>query len=139
MRGLLSSVDSLFETAVMSPNALTDQAITDWYDGVAATADLDRQSAKLVRRLIRTAQKLAAFWSGDARVWDIGLGWRARVDIAMGPRAWRPVLEIGQYIFEAHPSEERFESVGDLFRIVNGEVWMDGMTYGEWLEESERI
>jgi hypothetical protein len=137
--GLLPGVDSLFRTAVMSPNALTDQAITDWYDGIAATADLDRQSAKLIRRLIRTAQKLAAFWSDDARVEDIGLGWRARVDIAMGPRAWRPVLEIGQYNFETHPSEETFESVGDLFRMVNGEAWMDGMTYGEWLEESKRI
>jgi hypothetical protein len=137
--GLLSDIDALYEAAVMSPDSLTEQAISDWFEGVAVTTDLDKQSAKLVRRLVRTAQKLAAFWGDDVRVADAGLDWRTRVDIAMGPRAWRPVLDVSQHILGTHPTEGTFESVAELFRIVNGEIWLDGMGYDEWLAETDRI
>jgi hypothetical protein len=136
--GLLSDVDSLFETAVMTPDALTEQMITDWWDAVSVTTDLDKQSAKLLRRVVRAAQKLAAFWATDTRAGDSDLDWRTRVDIAMGPRAWRPVLDISQHLLETHPTEEAFVSVGGLFRIVNGETWMDGASYDEWRAESGR-
>jgi hypothetical protein len=137
--GVLADVDALFETAVMSPDDLTEQTITDWFDGVAATADLDKQSAKLLRRLVRAAQKLAVFWANDGRAGDTSLDWRTRVDIAMGPRAWRPVLDLSQHLLEQRPDEDTFESVTELFRIVNGEVWLEGITYETWLEESERM
>lgn len=139
MSGVLGDVDSLFETAVMSPDALTEQSIADWFQGVAAAADMDKLTAKLLRRLVRTAQKLATFWGSDARARDLSLDWRTRVDIAMGPRAWRPVLDLGQHILEQYPTEVLFESVGELFRIVNGETWLEGMAYDEWLQETERI
>jgi hypothetical protein len=137
--GVLADVEALFETAVMSPNDLTEQSIADWFDSVAATADLDKQSAKLLRRLVRTAQKLAVFWASDARAGDASLDWRTRVDIAMGPRAWRPVLDLSRYLLEQRRDEETFESVVELFRIVNSEVWLEGISYEAWLEESERI
>jgi hypothetical protein len=122
----------------MSPDDLTEHAISDWFDGVASTAELDKQTAKLLRRLVRTAQRLAAFWVSDARVADMDLDWRTRVDIAMGPRAWRPVLDLSQHLLEVDPSEETFESVRELFRIVNGDVWLEGISYEEWLQEAKR-
>jgi hypothetical protein len=137
--GLLADVEALFETAVMSPDDLTEQTITDWFDSVAASADLDKQSAKLLRRLVRAAQRLAVFWGNDGRAGDISLDWRTRVDIAMGPRAWRPVLDLSQHLLEQRPDEKTFESVGELFRIVNGEVWLEGISYEAWLEESDRM
>ena len=139
MSGVLADVEALFETAVMSPDDLTEQSIADWFDGVAATADLDKQSAKLLRRLVRTAQKLGVFWASDGRAGDASLDWRTRVDIAMGPRAWRPVLDLSQHLLEQQPDGRTFESVVELFRIVNGEVWLEGISYEAWLEESERI
>ncbi len=139
MSNVLGDVDSLFETAVMSPDALTEQSIADWLEGVAATADVVKLSAKLLRRLVRTAQKLATFWGSDTRAGDLSLDWRTRVDIAMGPAAWRPVLDLSQHILEQDPTEDVFESVGELFRIVNGETWLEGITYDEWLQETERI
>ena len=139
MSRLLSDAAALYETAVLSPDALTEQAITDWFEGAAATGDLDKKSAKLLRRLVRTAQKLAVFWASDSRAGDLSLEWRTRVDIAMGPRAWRPVLDLGQHLLEQHPDEDVFNSVGELFRIVNGEVWLEGIAYEAWLQESEHI
>lgn len=138
MSSLLSDVDSLFEMAVMSPDALTERAITDWFDGVAATDELDKQSAKLVRRLVRTALRLSVFWQADLRVADVSLDWRTRVDIAMGPRAWRPVLDLALHLLEERPSEDVFEMVGDLFRIVNGEIWLEGASFEAWLHETGR-
>ena len=98
MTGLLGEVESLYTIAVMSPNALSERMISDWLDGVAATTQLDKHAAKLLRRLVRTAQKLSLFWRSDTRVADLDLDWRTRVDIAMGPRAWRPVLDLSQVL-----------------------------------------
>lgn len=138
MSGLLGEVESLYAVAVMSPNALTEHTISDWFDGVAATTQLDKPAAKLLRRLVRTAQKLSLFWRSDTRVGDLDLDWRTRVDIAMGPRAWRPVLDLSQHILAEQPSEETFESVRELFRIVNGDVWLEGVGYEEWLQDAGR-
>lgn len=135
MSSVLAAVDSLFEMAVMSPGALTDQAISDWMEGVASSGDLDKRSAKYLRRLVRTARSLASFWESDVRAGDPGLDWRTRVDIAMGPRAWRPVLELSQYVLVLRSSEEVFDSVRGLFRLVNGGPWLEGMSYEEWREE----
>jgi hypothetical protein len=136
--GLLGEVETLFAGAVMSPDDLTEPAIADWFDGVASTTQLDKQAAKLLRRLVRTAQRLALFWGSDARVGDMDLDWRTRVDIAMGPRAWRPVLDLSQHLLEVDPSEETFDSVCELFRIVNGDVWLEGVGYEEWLQDAKR-
>jgi hypothetical protein len=137
--GLLRDVDALYESAVMDPDAMSQQAITDWFEGIAATTDLDKQTAKLLRRLVRTVQKLATFWAADARLGDLSLGWRTRVDIALGPRAWRPVLDLSQHLLEVGPSEEIYASVADLFRVVNGESWAEGLTYDAWLEDTGPI
>lgn len=139
MRGVLADVDGLFESAVMSPNDLTEQVISDWFDGIASTNDLDKQTAKLLRRLVRTAQKLALFWVSDQRAAGRELDWRTRVDIAMGPRAWRPVLDLGQHLLEVEPSEDMFDRVSDLFRVVNGDTWLEGMSYDAWLADTGRI
>jgi len=137
--GLLRDVDALYESAVMDPDAMSQQAITDWFEAVAATTDVDKQTAKLLRRLVRTAQKLATFWAADGRSGDLSLEWRTRVDIAMGPRAWRPVLDLSQHLLEVDPSEEIYASVADLFRVVNGETWVEGLTYDAWMDDTGRI
>jgi len=123
----------------MSPNDLTEQVISDWFDGIASTNDLDKQTAKLLRRLVRTAQKLALFWVSDQRAAGRELDWRTRVDIAMGPRAWRPVLDLGQHLLEVEPSEDMFDRVSDLFRVVNGDTWLEGTSYDAWLADTGRI
>lgn len=139
MRGLLGEVDTLFESAVTSPEDLTEQMISDWFEGIAVTTDLDKHTAKLLRRLVRTAQKLAAFWGSDSRADNPDLDWRTRVDIAMGPRAWRPVLDLSQHLLELEPTEEVYDSVSSLFRVVYGEKWLEGMSFDEWMQDTGRI
>ena len=83
-----------------------------------------------------TAGKLRTFWSDDAapRPDDHG-DWRARVDIALGARAWRPLLDLAMHGLETSPSPELYEVVKDRFAVVTSQRWMEGISYEEWLAE----
>lgn len=133
MSGILDDIDELYEGCVMAPERWNSQAFADWSEAVAGTNDLDRQQAKYVRRAITAARKLQAFWVDKQKA--SADGWHARVDLAMGPRAWRPQLDLAEYLLGSSPSQETFDRVSSLFPLVMNEPFMDGITYEEWLAE----
>jgi hypothetical protein len=55
------------------------------------------------------------------------------VDTALGVRAWRPQLDLASHLLDVAPSEAIYERTVQLFRIVNNEEFLDGMSYDEWL------
>jgi hypothetical protein len=129
---LLRAVDTLYESVVTDPEAWHEQAFADWAADVAADG-LSREQARGVRRVLRIAHKLRDFWGGDEAA-VAAEDWRTRVDIALGPRAWRPTLEMAQAGLDAEPSAQLFAEVRNRFRVVNSERWMDGVDYQGWLD-----
>lgn len=137
----MSAVDevfALYEGVVTDPSGWTEQAIVDWADSVAAGEGLDRQAAKYLRRVLTTATKLRTFWEHDLRLTDSSIEWESRVDIALGPKAWRPVLDLAMHTLERYPDPDLFTAVGDLFRVVNNRPWLEGVSYDEWLNDASR-
>ena len=130
---LIHAIESLYESVVTDPEAWRDQAFAHWAnDTLVDVSDLPREAIRQVRRSLTAAQKLAAFWvTGSSEVADHD-DWRSKVDIGLGPRAWRPTLEIAQIGLEEAPSVELFLEVKDRFAVVNSERWMDGISYDEW-------
>ena len=129
---VLYEVDQLYELAVASPASVNDQMIQDWSEGVAGGYELDRLGAKYVRRCVNISRKLAAFWLARDPVGDEPAEWRSRVDLALGVRAWRPQLDLAQHLLETAPDELTYDKAAELFRIVNNEPFLDGMSYEEW-------
>ncbi len=130
-------MDDLYESVVTEPQLWGDAAFVDWAEEVFADAyGIGKAGAREVRRCLRAAGKLQAFWSVDGvtRPRDGG-DWRTRVDIGLGISAWRPALAIAQIGLEQAPSEELFAEVKARFREVYSEVWMDGIDYETWLAE----
>ena len=133
MSGLIAEVDNLYERCVLDSQRCSEQFFVDWSEGVAAGHEVDRASAKYIRRCLTAGRKLAAFWAAsDAprRPAD----WRAGVDLAIGARAWRPQLELAEHLLETSPSEAAFDAVSALFPLVHNEPFLDGIDYGEWSE-----
>ena len=138
MSTVVGEVELLYRTVVMDPVAWNDQMLVDWADGIAATTELDRELSKHLRRVARVAEKLQRFWVRDPRRADQTLDWRSRVDLSLGVRAWRPLLDMAIHELERHPSQDDFDGVASLFRVVHGTEWLDGITFDEWLGEYER-
>ncbi len=135
--GLAASVDDLYRDVVMEPERWNEPALGEWLEAVAAEAeDIDREQVKLLRRVVRMAVKLQAFWSAADATAKAEPSWRARVDIAIGVPAWRPVLDLAVRDLAAHPTEERFDEVRDRFRIVHGATWLEGTTFDAWSAET---
>ena len=131
--GLLRRIDDLYESVVTRPEAWTEDSFADWGGEAAAGSIPSKAVGREIRRSLRVAQKLQAFWREDVeRPSDHG-DWRTRVDLAMGPRAWRPTLEIARAGLEEAPSEALFEEVQQRFRVVNSDRWMEEVTFSEWL------
>ncbi|MCZ7534021.1 MAG: hypothetical protein M5U23_11580 [Acidimicrobiia bacterium] len=136
MSALISEVESLYRGVVTEPDTWSSQAVSDWIEGAATSEEVDKTAAKYLRRVVKMAEKLRAFWSVDARVTDAAITWQSRVDLAFGPRAWRPVLDLADHLFELQPTEELFETVAELFRVVNNRPWLDGVSYDQWRSQS---
>lgn len=132
--GLLDAIDRLYADVVTAPDAWGEQSLADWANEVTA-GGVDRQQARSVRRALRIAQRLRDFWLRDEAVVSAD-DWRTRVDVALGPRAWRPTLELAQHGLDVEPSAAVFDEVKARFRIVNSEAWMDGVDFAAWYEES---
>jgi len=128
--GILDDIDELYEGCVMVPGHWKSQAFADWSEAIAATNELDRQQTKYVRRAITAARKLRDFWLDRKSVESED--WKSRVDIALGPRAWRPQLDLAEHLLRTSPSQESFERVASLFPLVMNEPYLDGITYDEW-------
>jgi hypothetical protein len=132
---LLGAIDRLYEAVVTDPAAWHEQAFADWAQDAAA-GGIDRDQARAVRRALRMAEKLRNFWlRGEAAV--VAEDWRTRVDVALGPRAWRPTLELAQHGLDVAPTSELFAEVRSRFRIVNSEPWMDGIDFETWQQTSQ--
>lgn len=135
--GIIHAIERLYEAVVTNPEVWTEQAFADWADDALGDArQLPREAMKAVRRSLRAAQKLQQFWaSGRGAVSDRD-DWRSRVDIALGARAWRPVLDVARLGLDDAPSAELFDQVKGLFAVVHSERWMEGIDFGTWAELS---
>ena len=135
---LLARIDELYEGVVMNPAGWDDATLTDWMNALSDSAGEapDRELARGIRRCVRAAQKMREFWQVDdpSRPADGG-DWRTRVDLALGPRAWRPTLELALAALERAPSENLYGEVKVRYRVVNSERWMDGISFEEWRDE----
>ncbi len=137
--GLIAQCEQLYSDACFDGDAVPDSALADWIDGIATSTVVDKEVARELRRVLRATQKLRDFWLAPAtgRPPDHG-DWRTRVDIGLGIKAWRPLLEIARHGLNQQPNEELFIEVKERFRVVTGERWMDGIEYGEWREDADR-
>jgi hypothetical protein len=130
MSGRVTAVEALYEAVVTDPGSWNEQMFVDWSESVVADGPVSKDEAKYVRRALRMAQKLRVFWI-DAPV-RRDLGWESRVDLALGPKAWRPVLDLAEAQLRNSRSEEAFTDVANLFPLVNGDKFLDGMNFDDW-------
>ena len=129
----LRSIEALYEAVVDDPANWGEQAFADWAsETLVDAAALPKEALREVRRALRAAQKLQVFWAGEQSAVSDHDDWRSRVDIALGPRAWRPLLDLARVGLDTSPSEELFEQVKARFALVNTDRWMDGIGYDEW-------
>ena len=136
MTGVLSAIDDLYRGCVTEPDRWNAQAFQDWAEGVASGATMDRMTARFVRRSLRAGQKLATFWA--AHTGHRPEDWRARVDMALGARAWRPQLELAEYLLERDRTEDAFHAVTALFPVVHNQPFLDGVSFEEWQEVQDQ-
>ena len=134
---LLLAVDLLYESVVMEPERWDEAAFADWVTSIGETVGPeDREALLPIRRAVRAALKLADFWAGDAAErYRNESSWRARVDIALGPRAWRPTLELARLSLAEDGSRESFALVRERFRLVHNQPWLDGIDYEDWVRD----
>lgn len=134
--GLLADCEDLYSGVCFEPEAWPDSALSDWIEGIAQSSEVDKEVARELRRVLRAAQKLRAFWEvpSEGRPPDHG-DFRTRVDIALGVKAWRPLLTIARHGLGQNPNPELFADVKERFRVVSGEHWMEGVGYEAWFEQ----
>lgn len=134
---VLRQAGDLYERAVTSPDAVNDDRLEEWAIEVTGEgAPPSRATAREIRRVLRATRKLRDFWAGPpAGVPSDAGDWRTRVDLALGVRAWRPLLGIAQAGLDEDPSPELFDEARRLFREVHGSGWMEGVGYDEWLSD----
>lgn len=130
---VVAQIDDLYRRAVEDPSAVDDRSLADWADSAAESTGPDRDAAKALRRAVRTARKLARYWSQHDAA---GLPtWRNGVDEALGGLGWRAQLDLLAAVLARHPDSMLFEQVKERHRAVHFSEWMEGVTYEEWLEE----
>ncbi len=129
----IDAIEGLYESVVSDPASWGDQAFADWAgDTLIEAAELPKEAHREIRRGLRSAQKLQVFWANEqSAVVDHG-DWRSKVDIALGAKAWRPLLDLAQIGLAVAPDEELFDQVKERFALVNTDRWMDGISFEEW-------
>lgn len=130
MSGRVAAVESLYEAVVTDPTRWNEQMFVDWVDAVDSDGSISTAEAKYIRRALRVAQKLRVFWLESQDRPD--LGWESKVDLAFGPKAWRPVLDLCETQLASARSEESFRDVVRLFPLVNSEEFLDGIDFDAW-------
>ena len=131
---VLEDVDALYAGCATEPNRWTDQAFADWSESVLATADLDKEVARYLRRIVNAARRIAAFWGSDDTPTDAD-EWRSRVDIALGARAWRPQLDLALHLLDRDGDEASFTCAAELFPVVMHQPFLDGIDYATWRDD----
>jgi hypothetical protein len=133
--GLVRSLDELYRTAAAEPASWSEGSAAEWASEVFVEPP-PRPVARHVRAALRMSVKLAAFWRDPPAGVPADSGdWVTRVDLALGARAWRPLLEVARHGLDETPTEELFEEVKERFRVVHNQHWMDGIDYEEWRQE----
>ena len=130
MSGLVSAVEALYEAVVTDPDSWNEQMFVDWTDSAVSGGPVSKDEAKYVRRALRMAQKLRVFWADAPARPD--LGWESMVDLSLGAKAWRPVLELAEAQLRNTRNEEAFTDVARLFPLVNGDEFLDGVNFDGW-------
>lgn len=134
---LLAAIDGLYESVVTDPDVWTEQSFADWAgDSLRDASDLPRPAIREVRRCLRAAQKLQAFWAKGAPI-AAEDDWRSRVDIGLGARAWRPALDLAMVGLAEDPSPEIFAEIQARFPVVHSDRWMEGIDYETWLDRGK--
>ena len=109
-----------------------ERLLAEWAETVAESTGNDREQAKVVRRAIRTARKLARYWAEhDAATLP---DWRNGVDEALGGRGWQAQLDSLRIALEQAPDPDLFDLVKTHHRIVHFSEWMEDVNFEEWLE-----
>lgn len=131
MLGLLAALDGIYERVVADPGAVRDADLLSWASEATSVLEppVDRRVAREVRRVIRLARRLAAFWSDRPPPDD----WRSAVDEALGSRGWQPTLDLARLALDEEPSPELFEEVRFRFVVVHFRPWMEGVDYDDYL------
>ena len=131
---LLERAEGLYQVVVTAPQDWGDAAFEEWALDIFSEGDPPpRPLAREVRRCIRAAVKLRSFWLDPATDVPSNAGdWRTRVDLALGIRAWRPLLAIALFGLDEAPTEHLFGETRRLFREVHAAPWAEGLTYAEW-------
>ena len=124
-------LDDLYRRAVEDPDAVDDPLLVEWMEEAGEAVHGDREQAKVLRKAVRTARKLARYWveRGPAELPD----WRNGVDEALGGRGWQSQLDLVMNELAARPDSELFETAKYLHRSVTFTEWMEGISYDEWL------
>ena len=132
---LVHSADDLYKQVVSDADAWSEARVAEWAGDLFVEGPPDKQTARLIRRVMRLGVKLADFWRDPRGVVATDTSdWQTRVDLALGATAWRPVLDIARIGLEETPSPELFEEVKRRFRLVHNEFWMEGVDYEEWVD-----
>ncbi len=130
--GLIAALDRLYESVLTDPAAWDDAALGAWMDDFqSGTAPLPREWAREVRRALRSAGRLARFWSTAIR--SQPADWRSAVDVALGGRGWEPTLAIARLGLEAAPSEQLYAETKRRFQVARFSRWMEGVDYEDWV------
>lgn len=124
-------VDDLYRRAVEDPDAIDDPLLVEWMEQAAEAIRGDREQAKVLRKAVRTARKLARYWSEH----DAGVlpDWRNGVDEALGGRGWQCQLDLVMNALGDAPDPDLFEAAKQWQRAVLFIEWMEGVDYEEWL------
>lgn len=131
--GVLGAIEGLYEAVVTDPEAWGEQAFADWAgEAFVDAGELPKDAVKQIRRSMRAAEKLQRFWVGERSAVSDHDDWRTRVDIALGARAWRPLLDLARIGLENAPDPELFEQVKERFAVVTSDRWMDGVSFEQW-------
>ena len=131
---LLREADRLYQGVVTAPGSWSDDALEEWgVEAVTSGEPPSRDVARELRRCLRIARKLREFWLSPPEGLPSDAGdWRTRVDMALGIRAWRPLLAIAQAGLREDAGAELYEETKRRFREVHSVPWMEGVTYAEW-------
>jgi len=128
-----AAIDDLYRRAVEEPESIDDASLLEWLSEASELLGpvVEKEDGKVLRRVVRSARKLAAYWSASDR--DLP-DWRNGVDEALGARAWEAQLEIVMHGLRRDPDPGLFDEARSRFRAARFEEWMEGVAYEEWLE-----
>lgn len=128
-----AAVDDIYRRAVESPGDIDDTALVEWLAEAshALGSVVPKEDARVLRRVVRTTRKLAAYWTerGSAALPE----WRNGVDEALGARGWEAQLELVMNALDRTPDAALYEEAKARFRTARFQEWMEGVAYEEWL------